>query len=210
MSECKNSPEKVFDRLINEANDIRRRRSLDAINQVCMLLRQRGSKDFSYKNIVMLGQDRSLSVPSEKSIVNSTGEHYRELIQAWRPEKFNKAVLGEDASEGWVRNIKDPVLRMRVSLNLKEIQALKKKEARKATSNAGPLLIGKFEGATSMLADLNGAEIAALKSAIDPQVLRLHGFSIGGRGEIIDPAGKKIQKPGFCTAIEKILSVQVR
>ncbi|MNG40738.1 hypothetical protein D3C84_1294790 [compost metagenome] len=56
---------------------------------------------------------------------------------------------------------------------------------------------------------MNGAELAALKAAIEPVTLRLVGLSIGNRGEIIDASGRQIHKPGFCDAIAKILSVQV-
>ncbi|MCY1305718.1 hypothetical protein D9M70_555410 [compost metagenome] len=56
---------------------------------------------------------------------------------------------------------------------------------------------------------LNDAELAALKAAIDPAALRLVGLSVGGRGEVVDAKGRKIHKPGFRDAIEKILALQV-
>jgi len=84
MNETLTSPQDTYERLVQEASDIRRKRSLEAINETCRLLHERHSSDFSYKTIVTLGNDRGLPVPSEKSIVNTTGEHYRELIQAWK------------------------------------------------------------------------------------------------------------------------------
>ena len=78
------SPQDTYERLMREASDSRRKRSLEAINEACRLLHERHSSDFSYKTIITLGKDRGLPVPGEKSIVNTTGEHYRELIQAWK------------------------------------------------------------------------------------------------------------------------------
>ena len=52
--------------------------------------------------------------------------------------------------------------------------------------------------------------LPALKAAIDPTTLSLVGLSIGSRGEVEDAKGRKIHKPGFRDAIEKVLSVQVK
>ncbi|MNR66190.1 hypothetical protein D3C85_1895550 [compost metagenome] len=57
---------------------------------------------------------------------------------------------------------------------------------------------------------MNDAELAALKAAIDPNVLSPLGLTIGSRGEVMDAKGRNIHKPGFRDAIEKILSVQER
>ncbi|ARH13358.1 TPA: hypothetical protein SL824_000579 [Pseudomonas aeruginosa] len=205
------SPQKTYERLMSEASDIRRRRSLEAINKVCQLLRERNSSDYSYKTVVTLGKDRGLSVPGEKSIVNATGEHYRELIHAWKmvslPPKSSKKIDPND----WVEHIEDPVLRMSVTLLAKELRALKAKEARKAKHSAAPIILG---GGTRQAFPnqprLNDAELAALRAAIDPTALRLVGFSIGSRGEVVDARGRAIHKPGFRDAIEKVLAVQVR
>lgn len=91
MSDQLVSPQGTYGRLISEANDSRRKRSLEAINEACRLLHERHSSDFSYKTIITLGNDRGLPVPGEKSIVNKTGEHYRELIQAWKLASLPKS-----------------------------------------------------------------------------------------------------------------------
>ncbi|WP_371132417.1 gamma-mobile-trio protein GmtX [Pseudomonas sp.] len=57
---------------------------------------------------------------------------------------------------------------------------------------------------------MNDAELAALKEAIDPVALGLVGLSIGSRGELVDVKGRKIHKPGFRDAIEKVLAVQLK
>lgn len=211
MNEDLTLPQKTFERLISEASDIRRKRSLESINKVCQLLHERRSSDFSYKTIVTLGKDRGLPVPGEKSIVNATGEHYRELIQAWKlasspPKNGKKTDLND-----WVESIEDPVLRLSVILLAKELRALKAKEARKAVHSAAPIILGCGTAqAFSTLPRLNDAELAALRAAIDPAALRLVGFSIGSRGEVVDAKGRNIHKPGFRDAIEKVLAVQVK
>ena len=200
-------PEETLRRLLVSAGNVRRKRSLEAINEACRILTERGAVELSYKAIVTLGEDRGLPVPSEKSIVNPSGEHYRELVQAWRltmPEKQAK----HPGSTNWISEIEDPVLRMSVALLAKELAAYKAKEARKAKYSGAPIFLGSAQQrSASQLMKLNEAEVAALKSAIDPLNLSLVGLSVGDRGEIFDSKGRKIHKPGFRDAVEKILAV---
>lgn len=209
MHERLTTPQETYERLINEAKDSRRRRSLEAINESCRLLHERHSSDFSYKAITTLGRDRGLPVPGEKSIVNATGEHYRELIQAWRLVALPGKVNAEADSNDWIEHIEDRVVRMSVMLLAKELRALKAKEARKSKHSGAPIFLGSATGqAASMMPRLNDAELVALKAAIDPVALGLVGLSIGSRGELVDVNGRKIHKPGFRDAVEKVLAVQ--
>ncbi|WP_296219091.1 gamma-mobile-trio protein GmtX [Pseudomonas sp. UBA2684] len=123
MSEQLISPQETYERLIHEASDARRKRSLHALNEVCRLLHERNSSDFSYKTIITLGQDRGLSVPGEKSIVNATGAHYRELIQAWKLISVIGKSSAAPVSNSWIDMIEDPVLRLSVTLLAKELRA---------------------------------------------------------------------------------------
>lgn len=208
MSETLTLPLETYERLINEAKDSRRKRSLEALNEICRLLYERNSSDFSYKSIITLGKDRGLPVPGEKSIANSSGMHYRELIQAWK----TVSVPGkkDPCPNDWIENIADPVLRMSVTLLAKELRALKAKEGRKNTQSGAPIILSSAAAlAFATQQTLNGAELAALKAAIEPITLRLVGLSIGSRGEVIDASGRQIHKPGFCDAIAKILLAQV-
>lgn len=205
------SPQDTYERLMSEASDSRRKRSLEAINEACRLLHERHSSDFSYKTIITLGKDRGLPVPGEKSIVNTTGEHYRELIHAWKLASLPKASEKKADPNNWIVHIKDPVLRMSVSLLAKEVRALKAKESRKANHSGAPIILGSATGqAVSTQPRFNDVELAALKAAIDPARLGLVGLSIGSRGEVVDAKGTKIHSPGFRDAIEKLLSVQVK
>lgn len=211
MSDQLVSPQDTLGRLMSEASDSRRKRSLEAINEACRLLHERHSSDFSYKTIITLGKDRGLPVPGEKSIVNKTGEHYRELIQAWKLLSLPKASKTKTDPNDWIEHIQDPVLRMSVSLLAKELRALKAKESRKAAHSGAPIILGSAMGqAVSTRPLLNDAELAALKAAIDPASLGLVGLSIGSRGELVDMKGKMILKFGFRDAIEKVLAVQVK
>lgn len=211
MSEFLTAPQDAYERLMNEASDMRRKRSLEAINETCRLLHERHSSDFSYKTIVTLGNDRGLPVPSEKSIVNTTGEHYRELIQAWKLASRPKVSEKKVDPNNWIEHIEDPVLRMSVTLLAKELRALKAKEARKANHSGAPIVLGSATGqVVSMRPCFNEAELAALKAAIDPAELGLAGLRIGSRGEVVDAKDRKVHKPGFRDAIEKVLSAQVK
>ena len=211
MSDQLVSPQDTYERLKSEASDSRRKRSLEAINKACRLLHERHSSDFSYKTIITLGKDRGLPVPGEKSIVNTTGAHYRELIQAWKLASLPKASKTKADSNDWIEHIQDPVLRMSVSLLAKELRALKAKESRKAAHSGAPIILGSAMGqAVSTRPLLNDAELAALKAAIDPGSLGLVGLSIGSRGELVDVKGRTIHKPGFRDALEKILAVQAK
>lgn len=210
MNEQLISPQETYERLMSAATDSRRRRSLEALHEACRLLRERHSSDFSYKTILTLGKDRGLSVPGEKSIVNRTGAHYRELIQAWRLSSVPSKGNAKSGANEWIEHIKDPVLRMSVAMLAEELRALKAKESRKAQQTGAPIIMGNLAGEIlSPQLRLNDAELAALKAAIDPATLRLAGLTIGSRGEVVDAAGRKIHKPGFRDAIEKILSLQV-
>jgi hypothetical protein len=211
MSDQLVSPQDTYGRLMSEASDSRRKRSLEAINEACRLLHERHSSDFSYKTIITLGNDRGLPVPGEKSIVNTTGAHYRELIQAWKLASLPKASKTKADPNDWIEHIQDPVLRMSVSLLAKELRALKAKESRKAKHSGAPIILGSAMGqAVSTRPLLNNAELGALKAAIDPVSLGLVGLSIGSRGELVDAKGRTIHKPGFRDAIEKVLAVQVK
>jgi hypothetical protein len=211
MSDQLVSPQDTYGRLMSAASDIRRKRSLEAINEACRLLHERHSSDFSYKTIITVCNDRGLPVPGEKSIVNKTGEHYRELIQAWKLASLPKSSKTKVDPNDWIEHIQDPVLRMSVSLLAKELRALKAKESRKAKHSGAPIILGSAAGqAISTRPLLNDAELAALKAAIDPAVLGLVGLSIGSRGELLDVKGRTIHKPGFCDAVEKVLAVQVK
>jgi hypothetical protein len=173
-------------------------------------MHERHSSDFSYKTIVNLGKDRGLPVPGEKSIVNATGAHYRELIQAWKFLSVSNRSSSKAVTTSWIDNIEDPAIRMGVAMLEGELRAMKAKESRKSQQTGSPIIIQSLEGQIiSPNLRLNDAELAALKAAIDPETLRLAGLSIGTRGEVVDVRGKKIHKPGFRDAIEKILALQV-
>ncbi|KKI25037.1 hypothetical protein APX70_00096 [Pseudomonas syringae pv. maculicola] len=199
------NPEGVFCRLMDQATDLRRKRSLQAIHDICKLLHERQSLDFSLRNITLLGHDRQLAVPSIKSISNSTGLHYRELIHAWK--NFSAKVDEQDqAADNWINAIPDPVLRMSVMILSKELKALRAKNSRKENSVPGTIIITSTGGQPVNVGQrLNDAERAALRASIDPHTLRLVGLNIGVRGEITDQAGRFIHKPGYCDAIRKLL-----
>jgi hypothetical protein len=209
MSEFSASPDAAYERLLGNATDSRRIRSLGAINQACRMLYERGSTNFSLRTVVELGKQHGLPVPSEKSIVNSTGLHYRELIQAWRLAAVPQRSSRE--TEAWINQIKDPVLRMSAALQAKELRAMRSKQARQTKVVGASIVIASSEISLQPNQNvLNGAELAALQSAISPTNLRLLGLVIGDRGEVIDTNGREIQKPGFRDAIEKILSLYPR
>ncbi|MDT3295941.1 gamma-mobile-trio protein GmtX [Shewanella sp. SP2S2-6] len=202
------TPEDTFERLMSDASDPRRKRSLEALNEVCGLLYERKSLDFTYDNIILLGNDRGLLIPGKKSLVNSTGLHYRELIFAWK-HRAREHIQPNLEKDRWVEDITDPVARMSVHMLLNEVKALKAKRARKAQHD-GILTISNSYGTNKPFQNLvfSSSELNALSASIDPEVLKLHGLCIGSRGELLDSSGRTVFKPGFRDAIEKILTVK--
>jgi hypothetical protein len=201
-------PEDTFERLMSDASDPRRKRSLKALHEVCGLLYERKSQNFTYENIILLGNDRGLPVPGKKSLVNSTGLHYRELIFAWK-HRAREHIQPTPSRDYWVEDIADPVARMSVHMLLNEVKALKAKRARKAQHD-GVLTISNSSGTNKPFSNLafSDSELNALKASIDPDVLKLLGLCIGSRGELLDSSGRTVFKPGFRDAIEKILSIK--
>lgn len=97
------------------------------------------------------------------------------------------------------------------TLLAKEVRKFKAKEARKNRQSDAPIILGRaIQQAVSTQPHLNDAELATLKAVIDPAALGLVGLSIGNRGEVVDRKGRKIHKPGFRDAVEKVLFVQVK
>lgn len=209
MKEKLFSPQETYERLLDGANDSRKKRSLESLNEVCRLICQKNSSDYSYKTIVALGKDRGLPVPSEKSIVNPSGASYRELINSWKVEANPKVKVKSGAND-WINQIEDPVIRLSVNLLANELRAVKAKMSRQERA-AGHIYLGSvLEQTNTALAQPHflDVEITALKAAIDPNIISLVGLSIGKRGEILDVKGRVVHKPGFRDAIEKILSLQ--
>jgi len=109
----------------------------------------------------------------------------------------------------WVLSIEDPVLKLNVSLLVKELKALKSKMRRQLSSGMTPIFLGAVEGKTpETYFRLREVEISALRFAIDEDNLRQMGQIIGPRGEVSDSKGRIIQKPGFRDAIEKVLTLE--
>lgn len=208
MTNEDDTPDALYEHLLKNAKDIRRKRSLQAVHEACRILHERKSKDFSYRAVVHLGRDRGLNPPSEKSILNPTGEHYRILISAWRKISFCEQPNTSLKSDSWISKIKEPAVRMAASIMAEELRSFKAKESRKSKIINAPIIIGELSGKMiSPQLRLNDAEISALRNSINPMHLKLIGLSIGMRGEIIDSAGRVVFKPGFQMAIEKILSL---
>lgn len=213
MNENLLSPKETFERLLGGAKDSRRKRSLEALNEVCRLLVERGVKDLSYRSIITLGQDRGMTLPSEKSMMNPTGEHYRELINAWRLSVSEYKESQKVTPQSWCDSIVDPVLRLSVAMLNKELLAAKAKIHRMESFQSGPIYLTSPPGETQAAyhrLKLDEVEISALKAAIDPKILTPLGMSIGARGEVVDSRGRMLHRPGFVDAIEKIIALESR
>jgi hypothetical protein len=124
------TPDETFADLIKDAKSVRRKRSLEALHTTCRLLIERNVADLSYKSIVTLGKDRRLPVPSEKTIRNGTGLHYRELIHSWRIAHRPSSRPASNSEHIWIEQIKDPVVRMSVALLAKELRLQGKRSSK--------------------------------------------------------------------------------
>jgi hypothetical protein len=119
------SPEIVLEQLKIEAST-RVKNSLDAIYLICNEQIKRGLHEFGYATIARLGKGRG--VPTAQSIRNKTGEPYRTLIKSFVDLHGKQEITKKRPTIGkgsaWIDEIKDPVLKLQVSiLHAEKVQA---------------------------------------------------------------------------------------
>lgn len=219
-------PDPLLEELKQGAN-ARRRRSLDAINQVCREQHERGSKDFSIAMIARLSADSG--GPKERTIRNPDGKPYRVLIEAWAT--FSRGHLQKPRAsralpyENILSSIKDDSVRVYFGERLAELRGLRnevsllKEHIRKEKSVIVDLRPSerspKQEISTSTDVDPSGtvlskqlltqSEMYALRYSIN-EFVDEHGYQVAPNGRVITAEGRSVLPPGFVSAIRKILA----
>ena len=200
--------------------------SLDKLNSLLETRFKVGEHDYSIATIAK--RSKQTGGVGEVSIRNKTGIHFRVLINAWA-NKSNTVIKKNSTS--YVKNnilptdmellnrIHDPALRAVIGHIFAEKSKLKV-ENRILKSNM-ELIVDmrphqytqpeevqdKIEIFTSLKGVLVCSEIDALKDAINEKNITNRGWTITRLGAVKDEHDHSLFKPGFITAIQKVLSI---
>ena len=217
-------PEALFESLSANATT-RTRRSLEAIHRVCQEQHDRGSPDFSIPTVARLSE--AIGGPSEQTIRNRTGAHYRALLGAWAAfsEGSTKKPQQKPApltEETVLPRIEDPATRAVVGMILsKNKKLLAEIHLLKHNANIvidrrqrewAPEPTGKPPDRESSAVvevppanlGLSKIQIEALVDATSPEMLERMGWTVQDNGRVMKGA-RPIYKPGYVDAIRAIL-----
>ncbi len=197
---------------------IRKQHTLDLIYEILERHAESGNCDFSIATIGRLVSDAG--GPSVQALRNSGGLEYRRLIEAWavsqgttlkKPSsKKQNQIPSQD--EDILKRIDDAALRAVVGSIIAERNRLKneirtlksqtiltidRRPANHIVSNASQPL-----AETNLLSEL---EQEALKHAISDKLLKNRGWRMFDNGRIKDENNRHLYKPGYVSAIEKLL-----
>lgn len=210
-------PNDLFAQLSENAST-RKKRSLEIIHKICKEQYERGSKDFSIPTIGRLSIEEK--GPSIQTIRNKEGRDYRALMQCWADHtngstKKISTKQENTTSDEILAGITDPTIRALVGVTLAENRKLKSensllKQQTKLTIDMRPavrplLNVNENTETLSQINNLLPSEITALQNAISDEFLKEWGYTTDEQGRI-KYKGRTMYKPGYVTAIKKILS----
>lgn len=206
-------PDDLLDQLKKTATP-RKQRTLDIIYEVCREQYERGSKDFSVATIARLAADRG--GPSKGAIHNVTGDDYKGLIKAWAEHTGGVTRKVRQVSENpyaaLIDKIENPALRsmmngilaenrqMRRQITLLKAEGIRVIDMRPQT--AEPREVVQILPASH---GLYPSEIEALHHAVSDRLLKDEGWRTDVEGRVINEVGRVIYKPGYVSAIRKIV-----
>ncbi|WP_205750592.1 gamma-mobile-trio protein GmtX [Azonexus hydrophilus] len=207
-------PDDLLEQLKKTATP-RKQKTLDLIHEVCREQYERGSKDFSVATIARIAEDRG--GPSKGAIHNKTGDDYKGLIKAWAEHTGGVTRKVRQVSENpytaLIDKIENPALRsmmagllaenrqMRREITLLKAEGNRVIDMRPAPSQPPRESIEVLPASTG----LYPSEIEALRHAISDRLLKDEGWKTDAAGRVINEAGRPIFKPGYVTAIRKVL-----
>ncbi|MEN0037962.1 MAG: gamma-mobile-trio protein GmtX [Cellvibrio sp.] len=182
------------------------KRSLDLINSICKDQIERGSQNLS---IAMIGRlSTAMGGPSVQAIRNTSGAIYRTLINEWHREKApaSKKLKKKTSENSWIEEIERPNLKwhaedlynqfiaQRNELNhLKQITELHiDLRPPQSSSNFSAVMLTEIER-------------RALEHCISSEVIERNHWQVDDRGQVLGSRNNQIFKPGFMSAIKKIL-----
>lgn len=206
-------PDDLLDQLKKTATP-RKQKTLDLIYEVCKEQYERGSRDFSVATIARIAEDRG--GPSKGSIHNKTGDDYKGLIKTWAEHTggVTRKVrqVSENPYSALIDKIENPALRSMMAGILAENRQMRREiTLLKAEGNRvidmRPKSVEPREAVQVLPASfgLYPSEIEALRHAVSDRVFMDEGWATDTEGRVISEAGRPVYKPGYITAIRKIL-----
>jgi hypothetical protein len=211
-------PDDLLDQLKKTATP-RKQKTLDLIHEVCREQYERGSKDFSVATIARIAADRG--GPSKGAIHNATGDDYKGLIKAWAEHTggLTRKVrqVSENPYSALIDQIENPALRSMMNGILAENRQMRREiTLLKAEGNRvidmRPQSIEPRETIQILPAShgLYPSEMEALRHAVSDRLLKDEGWTTDSEGRLITETGRALYKPGYVSAIRKILGVDNR
>lgn len=203
-------PEDLLDQLKKTATP-RKQKTLDLIYEVCREQYERGSKDFSVATIARIAEERG--GPSKGAIHNKTGDDYKGLIKAWAQHTGGVTRKVRQVSENpytaLIEKIENPALRSMMAGILAENRKMRREiTLLKAEDNRVIDMRPQSSEAVQVLPASTGlfpSEIEALRHAVSDQLLKDEGWKTDAEGRVLAETGRVIYKPGYVSAIRKIV-----
>lgn len=206
-------PDDLLDQLKTIATP-RKQKTLDLIHEVCREQYERGSKDFSVATIARVAADRG--GPSKGAIHNATGDDYKGLIKAWAEHTGGVTRKVRQVSENpyaaLIEKIENPALRSMMNGILAENRQMRREiTLLKAEGNRvidmRPQTTEPRETVQILPVShgLYPTEIEALRHAVSDRLLKDEGWTTDSEGRVYTEMGRALYKPGYVSAIRKIL-----
>ena len=208
-------PDDLLDQLKTTAS-LRKQKTLELIHEVCREQYERGSKDYSVATIARIAADRG--GPSKGAIHNATGDDYKGLIKAWAEHTGGVTRKVRQVSENpyaaLIDKIENPALRSMMNGILAENRQMRREiTLLKAEGNRvidmRPQSKEPSETVQILPAShgLYPTEIEALRHAVSARLLEDEGWTTDSEGRVVTETGRALYKPGYVSAIRKILGV---
>ena len=206
-------PDDLLDQLKKAATP-RKQKTLDLIHEVCREQYERGSKDFSVATIARIAEDRG--GPSKGAIHNRTGDDYKGLIMAWAEHTGGVTRKVRQVSENpyttLIEKIENPALRSMMAGILaenrqmrREITLLKAEGNRVIDMRPTPAESRETVQILPASTGLFPSEVEALRHAVSERLFEDEGWNTDAEGRILNELGRPIFKPGYVSAIRKII-----
>ncbi|OTG96010.1 hypothetical protein B9T24_09680 [Acinetobacter sp. ANC 4654] len=197
-------------------------RSLDKLNALLEKRFNAGEKDYSIATIGRISQaDGGVG---DVSIRNRTGQHFKELINAWaskakttmkKPPVPHSRKHDTPSDMDLLKRLDDPAMRAVFGQIITEKNKLKVenrilKQNVEVIVDMRPNYVKGIEQAVEVVPALRGillnSEIEALENAINEGNMANRGWLVTRLGAVKDENGHLLFKTGFVSAIQKILT----
>lgn len=215
-------PDIVLQALLAKGNRRDKEKKLQKLHEICSHeynQHSQGARDLSVANISKLAESHGLF--KARTIYNIQSSDYVELINSWsayngpKNSQLNKKPSGAKEKYEFLKKIEDPSVRSLCHFALIERDKLKAelnllKSQTQVIVDMRPLgteIIREAENVAVIegLAALTESERSALANSIDPKHLEQRKWTIGSTGEILDEKNRFVFRPGYATAISKII-----